>query len=96
MDKVIKNKTSHSLPYETSSEKLVCSLYTIWPSLIMFDKAVFEFFQNYISKIHDIINDSMSIFYPSESGKCGEEGKKIKIWISWEQKEIFRWKETFS
>ena len=41
--------------------------------------------------IHDIVNYSTSIC-PSESGKCEEEGKKIqKKWISWEQKELFRW-----
>ena len=36
------------------------------------------------------INYSTSIC-PFQSGKCGKKGKITKIWISREQKEIFRW-----
>ena len=51
MDKVIKNKralelaTSRSSGYKTNSEKLLYSLYIIWPTLMMYSKAVFELFQ---------------------------------------------------
>ena len=41
--------------------------------------------------MHGIINYSTPIFL-SESGKCGKEDEKIiKIWISRERKELFRW-----
>ena len=51
MDKVIKNKrslelvTSRFSGHETSSEKILYSLYIIWPSLMMSCKTVFELFQ---------------------------------------------------
>ena len=51
MDKDIKNKsvlelvTSRSSGHKTSSEKLLYSLYIIWPSLMMYCKAIFELFQ---------------------------------------------------
>ena len=39
--------------------------------------------------MHDIIDYSTSIC-PFQSGKSGKEDKKnTKIWISWEQKELF-------
>ena len=52
---------------------------------------------NLSKPIDDIINYSTSTS-PFESGKCGKEGKKIiKIWISQERKELFRWnKKHFS
>ena len=56
MGKVIKNKrglelvTSCSSGHKASSEKSLYLLYVIWPSLIMWCKAVFELSRNYICK----------------------------------------------
>ena len=70
---------------QKNSEKFLFKLCIIWPS----------FSKNYIADLckpfHDIINYSTSVC-PFESGKFGKEGKKItKIWISREQKKLFRW-----
>ena len=88
MNKVIKNKrglelvTGHSSGYKTSSEKFLYSLYIIWPSLMMWCKAVFLVIPkitsaNLCKSIHDIINYFTSIC-PFESGKCGKERKKLE------------------
>ena len=51
---------------------------------------------NLCKPIHYFINYSSSIC-PFVSGKCGKEGKNLKIWIYREQKEPFRWnKKHFS
>ena len=60
MDKDIKNKrvlelvTSRSSGHKTSSEKLLYSLYIIWPSLMMYCKAIFELFQKLPPQIYAI------------------------------------------
>ena len=85
MDKATKTKrglelvTSHSSGHKTSSEKFLYSLYIIWPSLMIWCKAVIPKIAsaNLRKSIHDIINYSTSSC-PFESGKCGKVGKNHK------------------
>ena len=48
--------------------------------------------ENLCKRTHDI-NYSSSVC-PFESGKCGKEEEKTKIWISWERKELLRWNKN--
>ena len=58
MDKVTKNErglelvSSHSSGYKTNSEKILYLFYIIWPSLMIYWKAVFELFQKLYLQIY--------------------------------------------
>ena len=101
MGKVIKNKmglelaASRSSDYKhfqkNSSVFYILSDQVWWCNVKQFLVIAKIVSADLCKSIHDIVNYSTSIC-PSESGKCEEEGKKIqKKWISWEQKELFRW-----
>ena len=100
--KIIKNKrglelvTSGSSTYKTSSKRFIylwCITYyqfkfhVIWSGFWVIPKITSA---NLCKLIHDIINYPTFIC-PFESAKCGKEGKKnTKIWISGENKKLFR------
>ena len=99
MEKVIKNKkslelvTSHSSGHKTNSEKF---LYLFKYFLIKFEDIMLSSFwvipkitsANLYKSIHDIINYS-TYACTFESGKCGEEGKKLQKFEYFENKRSF-------
>ena len=105
--KVIKNKrslelaTSCSLSYETSSQIHKKQLYIIWPIWWCNIKWFLSYSKNYICKFmhanswhHKLFHLHLS-FWIWKLWK--ERGKITKIWISREQKDLFRWnKKHFS
>ena len=89
---------SHHSGSKISSEKLLVIHY-----LTKFDDVIKSGFwvvpkimaANLCKSICGIINYCTSIC-PFESGKCKKEGKNTKNWITWEQKDFFRWNKHFS
>ena len=97
---VMKNKrglellTSRTSGYKTSSEKFRYLWCITWPSLMTQHKVVFELFQ----KLHLLIYASQFMtlwifplsFVLLNLKSVERKGKNTKIWISREQKELFR------
>ena len=104
MDKVTKNErglelvSSHSSGYKTNSEKILYLFYIIWLSLMIYWKAVFELFQKLYLLLCKSIHDIKLFHFYLSFWICkvwkGRE-KITKIWISWKQKELFRWNKNF-
>ena len=87
MEKVIKKQkgsaTGDHSPFRLQNKfRNIPFLYTVWPSLMMQCKGVFELFQkssaNLCKSIYDIINYSASICL-FKSVMCGKEGEKSQI-----------------
>ena len=103
MDKVIKSKKvlelviSHSSGYKTSSEIFffshILSDQVWWCNI----KPFLSYSKNYIYKLMQANSWHQKLFHFLLSfwiWKVWEgRGKPTKTWISWEQKELFRWKK---
>ena len=104
MDKVVKSKRglelviSHSSGYETSSEKFLCYILSdqVWWCNV---KRFLSYSKNYICKFMQVNSWHHKLFHFYLSFwicKVWKGREKItKIWISWKQKELFRWNKNF-
>ena len=91
-DKIIKNKRGLELVTSRSSGLLLVIYY-----LTKFDEAVFEWFQKLHLQVyasqwhHKLFRLPLSCWIWKV---CKGKDIVTKIWISWEQKELFQWNKT--